>query len=176
MGKRGRAQADSGELDLGSTAQPPAPEYIKGPMGMKRRKRIPFSQRERLGHEAPGAVLRGPPITVDCECGEQAELQYGDRWTCPSCERVYDTNKIPRDQYEKIRKLQFRFRLLQIVLGVVSISLAIFFTLSGNIFAVFILLPSVIVVWFMLLRPPHRRRFQQAMNELPTWDLRAEAQ
>lgn len=89
---------------------------------------------------------------------------------------MYDTNKIPRDQYEKIRKLQFRFRLLPIVLGVVSISLAIFFTLSGNIFAVFILLPSVIVVWFMLLRPPHRRRFQQAMNELPTWDLRAEAQ
>ena len=54
MGKRGRAQADSGELDLGSTAQPPAPEYMKGPMGIKRRKRTPFSQRERLGHEAPG--------------------------------------------------------------------------------------------------------------------------
>jgi hypothetical protein len=174
MGKRGRAQADAGELDLSS--QQPAPEYMKGPMGIKRRKRTPFSQRERLGHEAPGAVLKGPPISVDCECGEHVELRYGDRWTCPSCERVYDTNNIPRDQYEAIRKLQFRFRLVPIMLGVVSLSMAIFFTLSGNIFAVFILLPSVIVVWFMLVRPQHRRRFQQAMSGLPSWDLRAEAQ
>ncbi|GEM_PF-599700 len=173
MGKRGRARSDSGELEPSSA--PPPPKYIKGPLGMKRRKRTPFSQRQRLGHETPGTVLKGPSIKVSCECGEQTELRYGDRWSCPSCGRIYDTDRIPRDQYEKIRKLQFRFRLLPIVLGAVSISLAIFFTFTGNIFAVFILLPSVIVVWFMLLRPPHRRRFQQAMSDLPSWDLRAEA-
>ena len=39
--------------------------------------------RERLGHERPGAVLRGPPITVECECGERAELAYGERWSLP---------------------------------------------------------------------------------------------
>ena len=173
MGKRGRAQADAGELDLRSEAKP---EYTKGPFGMKRRKRVPFSERERIGHEAPGTVLRGPLITVDCECGEKTELHYGDRWSCPNCSRSYDTSKIPRDQYEKIRKIQFRYRLLPIALGAVSISLAIFFTLTGNVFAVFVLLPSALVVWFMLLRPPHRRGFDKAISDLPTWDLRAESE
>ncbi|MSX01815.1 MAG: hypothetical protein F2813_01495 [Actinobacteria bacterium] len=172
MGKRGRSRTESGELDLGSGSEP---QYMKGPLGIKRRKRTPFSQRERLGHETPGSVLRGPAITVTCECGEVVELRYGDRWTCPSCDRVYDTERIPRDQYEKLRKTQFRFRMLPIILGVVSISLAIFFTLTGNIFAVFILLPSVIVMWFMILRRPHRRAFQKAISDLPTWDLRAES-
>ena len=172
MGKRGRSRSDSGELDPASSTEP---EYMKGPLGIKRRKRTPFSQRERLGHETPGSVLRGPPITVDCECGETVELRYGDRWTCPSCERVYDTAKIPHEDYEKIRKLQLRYRLLPVVVGSVAIALAIFFTLSGNIFAVFVLLPSVLVVWFMLRRPPHRRGFQKAISDLPTWDLRADA-
>ncbi|MEI7692619.1 MAG: hypothetical protein WCJ50_08885, partial [Actinomycetes bacterium] len=80
------------------------------------------------------------------------------------------------DQYEKIRKIQFRYRLLPIALGAVSISLAIFFTLTGNVFAVFVLLPSALVVWFMLLRPPHRRGFDKAISDLPTWDLRAESE
>ena len=143
---------------------------------MKRRKRVPFSERERIGHEAPGTVLRGPLITIDCECGEKTGLHYGDRWSCPNCSRSYDTSKIPRDQYEKIRKIQFRYRLLPIALGAVSISLAIFFTLTGNVFAVFVLLPSALVVWFMLLRPPHRRGFDKAISDLPTWDLRAESE
>ncbi|MCX6369778.1 MAG: hypothetical protein NTZ58_00790 [Solirubrobacterales bacterium] len=173
MGKRGRAQADSGGLDLSTDAKS---EYTKGPFGMKRRKRVPFGERERIGHEAPGTVLRGPLITVDCECGEKTELHYGDRWSCPNCSRSYDTSKIPRDQYEKIRKIQFRYRLLPIALGAVSISLAIFFTLTGNVFAVFVLLPSALVVWFMLLRPPHRRGFDKAISDLPTWDLRAESE
>ena len=36
------------------------------------------AQRERLGHEQPGAVLGGPPITITCECGEKRELKYGE--------------------------------------------------------------------------------------------------
>ena len=27
-------------------------------------------KRERVGREEPGSVLRGPPITISCECGE----------------------------------------------------------------------------------------------------------
>ncbi len=172
MGKRARSRSDAGE---GGSSGEAEPQYLKGPFGFQRRKRIPFSERERLGHEAPGSVLRGPPITVGCECGESAELRYGTRWTCPGCGRSYDTAKIPREDYEKIRKLQFRYRLLPIVVGAVAISLAVFFTLSGNIFAVFVLLPSVLVLWFMLLRPPHRRGFQKAISDLPTWDLRADS-
>jgi hypothetical protein len=170
MGKRARSRSDAGEPDSASS---PEPEYLKGPLGIKRRKRTPFSQRERLGHEAPGSVLRGPPITVDCECGESTELRYGEGWTCPKCERVYDTTEIPHQQYEAVRKLQLRFRLLPIALGLGTLTLAVFFTLVGNVFGVFILIPSASVAWFMVVRPIHRRRFEAAASALPSWELRA---
>ena len=41
-----------------------------------RRKQRP--QRERLGHESPGIILRGPPIAVTCKCGEKRDLRYGE--------------------------------------------------------------------------------------------------
>jgi hypothetical protein len=51
--------------------------------------------REQIGHERPGTVLRGPPITVTCECGERRELAYGETWACESCGRGYDTGPDP---------------------------------------------------------------------------------
>ena len=34
-------------------------------------------RRERLGHEQPGSVLRGPPITISCERGGDHSLFLG---------------------------------------------------------------------------------------------------
>jgi len=90
--------------------------------------------RERLGHEQPGAVLRGPPISVTCQCGEKRDLRYGDDWVCESCGRRWDTNQIPAGQYEAIRRTQLRFRILPVVYGLTVLALAVFFTLTGNIF------------------------------------------
>ena len=97
--------------------------------------------REKIGHEAPGTVLRGPPIAVTCECGEKRDLRYGEEWTCESCGRRWDTNQIPVEQYEAIRRTQLRFRVLPVLYGLGVLALAMFFTLTGNIFSVFILLP-----------------------------------
>jgi len=129
-------------------------------------------RRERLGHEEPGAVLRGPPITVTCECGEKRHLHYGETWQCERCARQWDTRQIPAEQYEAIRRLQWRFRLMPIVFGVVVAALAIFFTLTGNIFNVFVLLPLAMMIWFVFLRPVHQRRYRQAIADLPRWELR----
>ena len=175
MGRRSRARLADGDEDAVASeapAQPPSRER----RNFFTRKRVPFSKRDRLGHEAPGSVLRGPPVTITCECGNKAEVAYGVVWQCDRCGRRYDTSKIPRDQYEHIRAIAFRYRLVPIALGVVSISLAIFFTLTGNIFSVFILLPSVLLIWFMIIRPVHRRSFQKAIADLPTWDLRADSE
>ena len=131
-------------------------------------------RRERLGHEAPGAVLRGPPITVSCECGEKRELRYGETWDCERCGKRWNTRQIPAEQYELIRRTQLRFRLVPIALGVVVAALAIFFTLTGNIFNVFVLLPMAMVVWFSFVRPAHRRRYRRAIADLPRWELRPE--
>jgi hypothetical protein len=130
--------------------------------------------RERLGHERPGAVLRGPPITLDCECGESAEVAYGERWQCPACGRRYDTARIPREDYERIRRTQLRFRILPVAYGLFFSAVAVFFIATGNAFSVFFLLPISLMAWFLLIRPIHRSRYRQAIADLPRWDLRAE--
>ena len=42
-----------------------------------------------------------------------------------------------------------------------------FFTLTGNIFSVFILLPLRLMLWFYFVRPVHRRRYRRAIAEPP---------
>jgi hypothetical protein len=130
--------------------------------------------RLRMGSETPGAVTKGPPITVTCECGERHELFYGERWTCPACGRAYDSNQIPADEYARIRSLQLRFRAVPIALGVTVAALAIVFTLTGNITGVFFVMPVAIIAWFVFIRPTHRKRYRQAIADLPRWDLRAD--
>jgi hypothetical protein len=131
-------------------------------------------QRERLGHEQPGAVLRGPPISLTCECGEKRDLRYGEDWTCEKCGRRWDTNQIPAEQYGAIRRTQLRYRALPVAYGLLVASLAIFFTLTGNIFSVILLLPLSMLTWFYFIRPVHRRRYRRAIAELPRWELRPE--
>ena len=60
------------------------------------------------------------------------------------------------------------------VYGLLVLSLAVFFTLTGNIFSVFILLPLALMLWFYFVRPYHRRRYRRAIAELPRWELRPE--
>jgi hypothetical protein len=140
-------------------------------MAARRRRSGP---RERPGREKPGAILRGPPITVGCECGVKHDLDYGERWTCEGCGRTYDSSRIPREEYELVRRTQLRFRVLPVVLGVFVLALAVFFTLTGNVFSVFFLLPLALMAWFALLRPLHRQRYRRAIADLPRWNLRAE--
>ena len=137
-------------------------------------KRKQRAQRERIGHEQPGWILRGPPISVTCKCGEKRDLRYGEDWTCEECGKRWDTAQIPPEQYEAIRRTQLRFRILPVVYGLVVLALAMFFTLSGNTFSVFILLPLAMMIWFYFVRPFHRRRYRRAIAELPRWQLRPE--
>jgi hypothetical protein len=132
------------------------------------------ARRERLGREAPGTVLGGPPIAVTCECGAKHDLRYGEAWTCERCGRRWDTSQIPREQYDVVRRTQLRFRVLPVVLGLLVAALAIFFTLTGNVFSVFFLLPVALSAWFVFLRPIHRRRYRRAIADLPRWELHPE--
>jgi Flp pilus assembly protein TadB len=78
------------------------------------------------------------------------------------------------EQYATIRRTQLRFRVLPVVYGLAVLALAVFFTLTGNIFSVFILLPMSLMLWFYFVRPFHRRRYRRAIAELPRWELRPE--
>ena len=144
-------------------------------MGRRGRQRPErHAARERLGREAPGSVLHGPPIAVTCECGAKEDVSYGDAWTCERCGRRWDTRQIPREQYDVVRRTQLRFRALPVALGLVVAGLAIFFALTGNVFSVFFLLPVALGAWFVFLRPVHRRRYRRAIAELPRWELHPE--
>ncbi len=124
--------------------------------------------------EAPGSVLKGPRITVTCECGQTNYLAYGETWTCGSCGRTYDTRRIPAEEYEQIRQISLRFRMLPIAFGSLIAIAAIVFTLTGNIPGVFFLLPVALVTWFVFIRPVHRKRYREAIKGLPVWQLRAD--
>jgi hypothetical protein len=165
MGRRARNRSDG--LD-GSA------EEVSVARGRGRGGRGARPRRERLGREAPGAVFRGPPIAVTCECGEKHDAAYGEVWTCERCGRRWDTNQIPREDYEVIRRTQLRYRALPVLFGVLVASLALFFILTGNTFSVFFLLPVALSVWFVFLRPVHRRRYRRAIADLPRWELKPE--
>jgi hypothetical protein len=131
-------------------------------------------RRERLGHEEPGAVLRGPPIAVRCDCGRKRDLRYGEAWSCEGCGKRWNTRQIPPEQYEVIRRTQLRFRMLPVGFGLVVATAAAFFTVTGNLFSLFVLLPVAMMTWFVFLRPAHRKRYRRAIAELPRWTLRPE--
>ena len=44
--------------------------------------------------------MRAPLITITCDCGATAEVAYGDRWTCPTCGKSWDTTQIPAADYD----------------------------------------------------------------------------
>jgi hypothetical protein len=166
MGRRSRGRADA----FGDRSRDDSP----GPRQTRRERAKNRPKRQKRDWEAPGAILGGPPISLTCECGIKHDLQYGEAWTCESCGRRWDTRQIPREQYEAVRRTQLRFRVLPVALGLVVLGLAIFFTLSGNIFSVFFLLPVGLTFWFVFLRPFHRRRYRAAIADLPRWELHPE--
>ena len=56
-------------------------------------------------------AMKGPPITVSCECGRSRLVAYGDTWTCDECGRRWDTNQIPQADYEGLLRRIRRYRL-----------------------------------------------------------------
>ena len=90
-------------------------------------------------------------------------------WTCEGCSRVWDTNQIPREEYETIRRITWKFRLLPVLLGMLVASAALFFMLTGNGASVFVLLPLALIVWFSFVRGAHRRRYREALATRRRW-------
>src|SRR5689334_16055289 len=56
-------------------------------------------------------AMKAPAITLRCDCGADGRAKYGERWTCESCGRVYDTTEIPEGEYRAVASLDLRYRL-----------------------------------------------------------------
>jgi Flp pilus assembly protein TadB len=120
------------------------------------------------------AARKGPPITVTCECGNRKELRYGERWNCDGCDRSYDTNKIPVDEYASIRRGQFRQLIAPAAASLVVAAVSTYLILIGRSIAVVLLVPFVGYFWSQFVRPARRRRRYQQLSELPKWEIKAD--
>jgi hypothetical protein len=122
--------------------------------------------------------MAAPRITLHCDCGKaEAYVAYGERWTCESCGRTYDTKGIPAEDFEAIETLRRRYR----IVGYAGVSLVAAFVLllalTAQEFQLFIGLPLILLVWFTYVRPFMRTRYRRRVGELQrTWTLKAEGE
>jgi Flp pilus assembly protein TadB len=124
--------------------------------------------------EVPRSVRRGPPITLTCECGETRRLRYGERWTCQSCAKTWNTAKIPLDQYAAIRATQLRFRRAPIAISVLALVAVIACIVVGKALGALLVVAILATTWSMFFRPLHRRRYREALADLPSWQIEPE--
>jgi hypothetical protein len=122
----------------------------------------------------PRSVRRGPRITVTCRCGERQYLQYGERWTCERCGRTWDTHRIPLDEYLALRRIQLRHRRIPILVSVIALACVVGFLLAGKGLAGLIVVAFALTAWSMFARPLHRRRYREALAQIPTWEIEPE--
>ena len=118
-------------------------------------------------------MAKPPPIRVTCECGEVESVAYGERWTCATCGRRWNTAQIPADAYTG-RNRQMR-RLELEILGFGVVVLAVFVPLVLLVSGAFVFAALVVAAaWMFLYMPFWRRRVRRATAEAPRWELRPE--
>jgi hypothetical protein len=117
-------------------------------------------------------VLTAPPVQVTCECGETRSLGYGDRWTCETCGKRWNTEQIPAEEYRALAQAVRRYQLQSIAFGVLMLAAFAPLALLVDVrFGITGLL--LFFVWSFLLRPRQRRKlFERATG--PRWQLRPE--
>ena len=118
--------------------------------------------------------MREPLITLTCDCGASTEIGYGDVWTCDSCGKKWDTNRIPASEYGALVAAVRRYRLL--VLGPPLLMAAILIPLAVMSGLQFAFLLFVLVMGYGLLAVPQLRRRSAAEMQKSTksWKLRPE--
>jgi hypothetical protein len=117
--------------------------------------------------------MRGPPITVSCECGESRSLGYGERWECEKCGRRWNTGQIPADEYTGLMRDLRRLRLEMVAAAVVVVAVflpLIIWVSQGFIF----FLPILLGMAAILYGPTWKKRVRRRIAERPVWELHPE--
>jgi len=114
-------------------------------------------------------VRKGPPITIDCPCGQTRQLHYGEEWTCESCGRHWNTNKIPPAEYDMVRRTKLRFSIIPISVAVISLIVMFVLATSGHATAGLVFLALVATGWNLVVKRQYQRRYREAIAKLPDW-------
>jgi len=118
------------------------------------------------------AAVKGPPITVTCDCGVIQRIPYGEACTCPSCGRRWDTAQIPVEEYEGVMRDMRRYRVQAMVLGS-SIGLGVVALAVLTDRPLFPLALIAMAGWWLVYMPQWRRKVRARVRNLPTWKLRS---
>jgi hypothetical protein len=115
-----------------------------------------------------------PPITLTCDCGTRGQVAYRERWTCPTCGKVYDTSHIPAADYATLLAGVRRYKWLTIgpplALAAVLVPAAIF----GDVRYAFLLF-ILVMGYGLLVLPKIRDRASAQVTRLSArWNLAAE--
>jgi hypothetical protein len=117
--------------------------------------------------------VKGPPITVSCHCGQARHVPYGETWSCETCGRRWNTGQIPEEQYWGIMREMRNYRLVVIA---VAIGVTLVLGMLGLFVAesLLLLLPLMLMLWFIWFMPWWRRRIRRKARSLPEWQLTPE--
>jgi hypothetical protein len=118
--------------------------------------------------------VKGPRITVTCECGTETRAHYDTRFTCEGCGRVYDTSRIPSADYERLASVVRRFRVAGWVFGIALALVALWLLTQGQPIVLLVGMPAILFAWWTYGRPFVRGRYRKALATLPRWNLEAE--
>ncbi len=114
--------------------------------------------------------MKGPPITIKCECGTSKDVPYGERWRCERCGRSWNTRQIPAEEYQgllrRIRRHQLEAVAAAAIAAAVLVPLIVVVS-SGFIY----LVPMVMALWLFVLLPLWRRRYRRTARSAPRWQL-----
>jgi hypothetical protein len=117
--------------------------------------------------------VKGPGITVTCDCGEVRVLPYGVRWKCERCAREWNTGQIPEADYRELARAVRRYEVeaivLPVVLAAIFAPLIVFVDFRLGITGLFLFF-----VWAFLLRPRRRRSLVARVLNGARWQLRPE--
>jgi Flp pilus assembly protein TadB len=114
-----------------------------------------------------------PPITIKCECGESKQVEYGERWECQNCGRVWDTRQIPAEEYEGLLRRMRRVRLEAFAIAGLIAAVLVPLIVFVNT-ALILLVPGIAAIWLFLYLPFWRRRTRRAARQSPSWELHPE--
>lgn len=117
--------------------------------------------------------MKGPPITVQCDCGAAQLVRYGETWTCPTCGRRWNTGQIPAAEYESLlrRLRRYKLELVGLTLAVLGVFVPLIVLVDGSL--VFLAAIAAFALVFVYL-PFWRRRIRRAAGEAPRWQLEPE--
>jgi|SRR5436305_13119315 hypothetical protein len=114
-----------------------------------------------------------PPITISCECGEKRDLAYGERWECETCSRAWNTQQIPREEYDELLRQVRRHKLE--AFGAAIVGAVVLIPLIAVVSTRFIaLVPIAMAGWLFVFLPAWRRRYRRTAATAPRWQLHPE--